>query len=611
MIKHYILITIGPVQEFIAASRKTVDLFSGSALLSSLIEAGIKEIGKQGNVLFPVINNQNNKSLPNRIFFSTEDSKPEDFAELVSKRIKEKFDDISKDVKERFSGSKNTKFQPDWDSQVNNFLEVYYIIYTPKQGDTYSEIYNAVEQAMGQRKLLRNFNQLEQPGRKCSLINYYSVVYEESSRSSKSYWEEKQKNKKSTFRPGEQLSSIGIIKRMFLNSSFPSTRAIAAAGYIKRLIEDSLADSKKESKIKTLIEKIRSLESDDPEYKSNNAAVPFIEGLIKGRAKLKEFINLDMEWLDKSSFTTEYLKKNFPDAVVNDKILQAASGALDEIHKLTNYPKHKYYAVIHCDGDEMGKKLSSVKGEDEHIKISNTLNAFTSSLPGIIEGADGLGKIVYAGGDDLLALCPLDNLFTVLIKINAAYHQSFKKDFPNLNATISAGVAVAHHSAHLQVVLNAARQAEKYAKDVLERNAVAFAVLQNNSVTMMSGMKWEYAADDKTHQSLDIMKEWGENVANGNISKSFVYDFEQELPGLLGGINNFAYTMAGHELNRLMKRRTKSAYWKSSGSDFCSKLLTPFWNWLRINHQNPSAADIYQFNHLLRISQFIAKGGNP
>lgn len=67
---HIFILSIGPVQSFIAQARKTQDLYAGSQILSQLVEAGINaipELDREKELIFPYLNdNITTKSLPNR-----------------------------------------------------------------------------------------------------------------------------------------------------------------------------------------------------------------------------------------------------------------------------------------------------------------------------------------------------------------------------------------------------------------------------------------------------------------------------------------------------------------------------------------------------------------
>jgi CRISPR-associated protein Cmr2 len=69
--------------------------------------------------------------------------------------------------------------------------------------------------------------------------------------------------------------------------------------------------------------------------------------------------------------------------------------------------RHKYVAIVQCDGDDVGRLISEKEDEGEIKAVSAKLMAFSTEAVGKIVDYDGLP--VYAGGDDLLFIAPLQN----------------------------------------------------------------------------------------------------------------------------------------------------------------------------------------------------------
>lgn len=76
--------------------------------------------------------------------------------------------------------------------------------------------------------------------------------------------------------------------------------------------------------------------------------------------------------------------------------------------------KGVYLAVIAMDGDQMGKTLSGFKNIDDHRAFSERLGAFANSVKEDIP-EDGL--LIYAGGDDVLAVVKADVAIDVANKL--------------------------------------------------------------------------------------------------------------------------------------------------------------------------------------------------
>jgi CRISPR-associated protein Cmr2 len=118
------------------------------------------------------------------------------------------------------------------------------------------------------------------------------------------------------------------------------------------------------------------------------------------------------------------------------------------------------------DGDRMGEKLRGGQraGRDRYGLISQTLADFALHEAGNIVRSKG-GELIYAGGDDVLALLPTSKALDCASQLRVAFAEKWRKHLPDEQpATVSAGLAVVHYKEDLRFALNAARQAEKAAK---------------------------------------------------------------------------------------------------------------------------------------------------
>jgi Predicted hydrolase of the HD superfamily (permuted catalytic motifs) len=70
-----------------------------------------------------------------------------------------------------------------------------------------------------------------------------------------------------------------------------------------------------------------------------------------------------------------------------------------------------YYAIVVMDGDSMGEKISKAFEENKIIDITEKLSEFSKEVKGIVEKYSGIS--VYSGGDDVLALFPLETALKV------------------------------------------------------------------------------------------------------------------------------------------------------------------------------------------------------
>ncbi|MDI7268288.1 MAG: type III-B CRISPR-associated protein Cas10/Cmr2 [Myxococcota bacterium] len=211
-----------------------------------------------------------------------------------------------------------------------------------------------------------------------------------------------------------------------------------------------------------------------------------------------------------------------------------------------------YYAALALDGDDMGKWLRGEKAKHlrdayhpkmvglfeegagdgiakvqealdsrrpvtpaQHAALTAALGDFSLGLvPGIV--AEALGELVYAGGDDVLALLPIESAVSCADALQRAFKGENDDGLPigwrrkperdgaarpaeerailtlmGRTASASAGIAIAHFKDDLREVLAAARDAEKAAKNS-GRDALGIAVLKRSGEHRTVVMKWSW-----------------------------------------------------------------------------------------------------------------------
>jgi CRISPR-associated protein Cmr2 len=162
----------------------------------------------------------------------------------------------------------------------------------------------------------------------------------------------------------------------------------------------------------------------------------------------------------------------------------------------------KYIAVIALDGDHMGGTLSGFKTQDEHRKFSQKLMAFASDVEKMFDEGFNVsvgktahfvkpddGFLVYAGGDDVLAVVKATDAFEVAQAISKKF-----KDEVGTGLTASVGIAIGSNKAPLQDLVREAQSAEHRAKRDYGRDALAVSVLKRSGETLRWGCKWNSAA---------------------------------------------------------------------------------------------------------------------
>ena len=126
-----------------------------------------------------------------------------------------------------------------------------------------------------------------------------------------------------------------------------------------------------------------------------------------------------------------------------------------------------YYALIRADLDDMGKKIAKVDEayrEEGLLKwqvlLKKFLKDFSNKIEKMVQEIDkNHNLLVYAGGDDLLFFCPIDQVMNILQKIEGLLQESWKgivvaeKGEIETTITMSKCVTIAHKKAPLKRVI--------------------------------------------------------------------------------------------------------------------------------------------------------------
>lgn len=216
--------------------------------------------------------------------------------------------------------------------------------------------------------------------------------------------------------------------------------------------------------------------------------------------------------------------------------------------------EYPYLAVLHMDGDKMGERISKCRTVEEHQQLSQKITQFAEAVDGMI--ADP-GRLIYAGGDDVLALLPLHSVLKIANDIRLAFKQI-------VGGTMSAGIAIMGVKTPLEIALDAARKAEKSAKEGYGRNAVVIRDVRSNAIRE-AGAKWK--GEHHGSQIVNLVTELQSrfNVRKGGLSGKLGYDMHDIARYMCG--SGLPEEARKAELARLIKRR-----WESGKADDIDKL---------------------------------------
>ncbi|MGN0835319.1 MAG: type III-B CRISPR-associated protein Cas10/Cmr2 [Candidatus Spyradosoma sp.] len=197
-----------------------------------------------------------------------------------------------------------------------------------------------------------------------------------------------------------------------------------------------------------------------------------------------------------------YLQKKFFADRPQDFREAVSYKSVPEIAKKNADASNPYVAVVAMDGDHMGKwmdgkrRLAETKNaalEAHHKEFSKRLARFSNDdAERIVRDHDG--RLIYAGGDDVLAMLPATRAFACVAELRKAFNEKIGRDADGAIADVSCGVAVAHKKYPLQRMVREAQRAEHRAKNDYGRGAFAFSLLKRGGEIVHWGAKWDGAA---------------------------------------------------------------------------------------------------------------------
>lgn len=160
---------------------------------------------------------------------------------------------------------------------------------------------------------------------------------------------------------------------------------------------------------------------------------------------------------------------------------------------LQDEPVNPYYAVLLMDGDKLGEKLRDYP--KQRGSISEAIAAFSREVPMIVEGKWS-GRVVYAGGDDVLAFLPLHKALDCATELrNAFMNQQRDCHLEESKITISAAILMIHMISPLQPILRTAhRLLDEVAKDGIGRDAFVLQVQKRSGPSLTIAKPW-YSAN--------------------------------------------------------------------------------------------------------------------
>ena len=554
MPQYLITLSIGPVQDFIAAARRTRDLWMGSYLLSEISKAAAKALfDQQSELIFPATDKPDKDLAPcqtpencfnvgNKILVLIETDSPEDVINEAKKSAQSRWEEIAEKARKK-AKKKYIQIDDDiWNKQIIDVLEIFsaWVQFDP-QSDSYKVKRERLDQLLNARKNTRDFLPNTVNGDGISKSSLDGLRENLINTEDADDWDLRRLG----LNRNEYLDVTGIAKRIGGNpEQFTPLSRIALDPWLRGIAETGKLDP-----VKAILEELvffglcTRVQSETYQDMPYDGQLFYLSRIEVERKKVKESNEHDKD------IVLEYLGD-----------LQKE---IQSLYRKFGEPQ-PYLAILHADGDNMGKLLDTMQTLKNHQDISAALSKFSQIVPDIVQEHHGqhYGHCVYAGGDDVLALLPLDQA----VACSKALTDKFTEIMSQIEGipsdmipTLSVGLGVSHFLTPMPKQLDLARRAEKLAKGndlpVNQRkNALAILLKPRSGAEISYRERWDKDADS-------ILSKWVDaHLKEEGIPRQAGYNLRDESIALdwAEKPDNYA-TLINAETKRILtKKRTKN-----------------------------------------------------
>ena len=545
--ERYFHFSLGPVQGFVAQARRTRDFWAGSFILSWLSAVAMKAVEKQGGgarIIFPEPDQSfmtalesgesgpKQGNVPNR--FKAEVS-PNFTPALVEKSVQIAWQALAELVWERdLEGVASPASREIWQRQISTFWDIQWTLVEGKEDSN----------SLDRLKNWRTYLPPDEAGVKCMMMDGWQELSgaarpghsKDDPDGPASFWAgiraRGSRGMMTDLREREMLCAVAFVKRRFarhferlhtkmpggwslrgwtLPPGVPSVHYLAAAPWLTKLLQTAAADGEDGTVVRAALadfhDSAYALTGEYGEWDSNIACVRKADGIKQWKA------------LDGAVFFDAMLENRWlwDEKAADARDLQYQLKDLRKAARLD--PVSPFYAVLLMDGDELGIQMSDA---DKAEAITQGLAQFTSKVEGIVD--DHNGFLVYAGGDDVLALLPLGDALPCAAALRANYADCF--DLKRIPTSLSGAIEFAHVKMPLGKVLQDAHGLlDEVAKESRGRDALACRIWKPGGRTVEWAMPWECALDGQEVVVDKLAAEFRGGMAgkDGDMASGFFY----------------------------------------------------------------------------------------
>ena len=555
---HLLLISIGPVQEFIASARRSRDLWFSSWVLSELAKTAAHALAAdpENQLIFPApdltvnaraLHPGSDLNVANKLLARIA-AEPKTVAQAVEDAMCNRLHTLRDAAYHHVHDNWDTSAQRAVaDQQIDDLLEYLWVALPLEQEADYRRRRSELEALLAVRKATRDFKPVTwgSAAPKSSLDGMReSVIPERAYPDRQDSDRDRTRKIEKLYRDygagqAERLSGVDLLKRHVERdltveeqpnvARFPSTSHIAALPLLARLTTADLATARAawSGYWEVLQEYDRWLERIPRRFPPHP-----ILGAYSG----------DILFEDRLAEMLEESGKAASDEDRKVRLTALRNALRTFLHDAADWegPAPPYYALLRADGDRMGTVISQQKTLDGHRTLSQALDRFVSSVSGEPERSVRAlveqkysGALVYAGGDDVLAFLPVHTVLDCAAELAALFSERLQgftervADSPSL----SAGIVIAHHLTPLSDTMKLSQAAERAAKGVPGKNALAITISKRSGSDTTVAGTWValyprltrlielYSADDLAAGAAYELRDLAIRLWPGSVSK--------------------------------------------------------------------------------------------
>lgn len=484
MTSYLYVLSIGPVQDFISAARRTRDLWFGSHLLSEISKSAAKAIADNGGeLIFPAPENVdqlkpsveiNTFNVSNIILAELTEgssSSPFDVDQAAQLAGQKRWREVAKSAKSKAEGIVDASI---WEDQIclkDRFDDVieFYSAWVPWDPSTsgYQIARSRLMRLHAGRKSIRDFSPAKgAPIPKSSLDGARESVFEEDIHKPGKIPDGLAFQLRLS--PGEQLCAVGLTKRLGgEKTAFPSVVRVALDPWVRGVMHVGGEAEQLLGEIEGLCEDSGFAAGMGERYGRLYKGFKY-DGHVLYPSRLKSLMDSKKSSSDKpkirsyeNQLSPEDHKKLDKIKILVDRLQKKDDGGLG-----LGEPD-PYLAILIADGDRMGKAISDITSAPDHRKLSRNLAKFAGDARTIVE-EDHRGCLVFSGGDDVIAFLPVDKCLSAAKALHDKFSKLLSSEDPADKGpfpTLSVGIAIGHCLEPLEDLLEYAKKAEKSAKN--------------------------------------------------------------------------------------------------------------------------------------------------